>query len=170
MDVSFLVSEFSSAAGAAFRPPLQLQPSRFTLRPGEERVVALRIPLLPEMFVPGQRYEATVIMRGHDDVAMILHTWADPPPAPDDLTSLWGIGPGYARRLSQANITTFAELASLEEHRLLELVGTRGLQRARRDEWLAQARLAATGDGAGLKALQKKLSERPASSGGAHGR
>jgi predicted flap endonuclease-1-like 5' DNA nuclease len=100
---------------------------------------------------------------------MILHTWADPSPAPDDLTRLRGIGPGYARRLGQANITTFTELGSLEEHQLLELVGPWGLQRARRDEWLAQARLAAEGDEAGLKALQEKLSDRPANSGGAHG-
>lgn len=170
MEVSFLISEFASEAGAAFRPPLQLQPPRFTLRPGEERVVTLRIPLLPEMFVPGQRYEATVIVRGHDDLVLVLNTWADSPPAPDDLMRLRGIGPGYARRLREADISTFAELAALEEHRLFELVGPQGLQRARRDEWLAQARLAAMGDEAELKLLQEKLSQRPAPKGETDGR
>jgi predicted flap endonuclease-1-like 5' DNA nuclease len=81
--VSFLVSEFTSQDGAAsFRPPLQLSPARFSLKPGEERVVGLQIPLLKEFFVPGQVYEATVIVSGFEDLQLQLQVRADPPPAP----------------------------------------------------------------------------------------
>lgn len=71
--VTFLVSEFADeVSGEAFRPPLQIQPPRLALRPGEERVVSIRLPLLTELFKPGRIYNATVLARGHADVVLAL--------------------------------------------------------------------------------------------------
>jgi hypothetical protein len=65
--ISFIVSEFTDAAGQApFRPPLRLEPSQLTLAPGEEGLVTLRLPLLSELFVPGRLYRAKVLVRGHE--------------------------------------------------------------------------------------------------------
>jgi hypothetical protein len=72
-EISFLISEFVGPPGTApFRPPLQLNPPRFTLDPRGERVVTLHLPLLPELFTPGQRYTAKIIVRGYDDMELIL--------------------------------------------------------------------------------------------------
>lgn len=78
-EVSFAVSELTEVDGdAVFRAPLQLQPSRFTLRPGEEQVVTLTLPLLPELFVPGRQYEGTVLVRGHDNLLLALTVDVEP--------------------------------------------------------------------------------------------
>jgi hypothetical protein len=72
-EISFVVSEFRGPGGTApFRPPLHLRPPRFVLGPREERQVELRLPLLSEMFVPGQEYSATVVVRGYDDLELLL--------------------------------------------------------------------------------------------------
>lgn len=169
-DISFLVSEFTDATGASvFRPPLQLQPARFTLRPGEERVVTLQLPLLEQFFTPGQRYAATVLVRGHDDLVLALDVQVDAPPAKqpsapsraaDDLTRLKGIGPEYARRLAAVGIVTFAGLAALDDEALARTLGAAAARRAQRFQWKEQARLAATGDEVKLKALQMRLDDR----------
>lgn len=78
-DISFIISEFAGAPGTAtFRSPLQIQPARFSIGPFEERVVTLQLPLHAQMFTPGQRYRATVIVRGYDDLELGLTAWADP--------------------------------------------------------------------------------------------
>lgn len=78
VSVSFLVSEFSNEAGdASFRPPLLLTPARFAMRPAEERRVTLQIPLLPEFFVIGQIYTATIIVSGFENLHLRLRVWAD---------------------------------------------------------------------------------------------
>lgn len=80
MEITFLISEFTGADGSpAFRPPLQLEPPRFTLRSGEERKVTLRLPLLPDLFLPGVRYNGVVVVRGYEDLVLALTAWADPP-------------------------------------------------------------------------------------------
>ncbi|HEX9371560.1 MAG TPA: hypothetical protein VF897_11160 [Roseiflexaceae bacterium] len=79
-EISFLVSDFVDPAGAEpFRPPLQFDPPRFSMAPGAERTVTLRLRLLPDLFVPGQRYTAAVLVRGYDDLELALHVWADAP-------------------------------------------------------------------------------------------
>lgn len=55
----------------------------------------------------------------------------------DDLTEIKGIGPTYARRLSAAGITTFAELAAASPDRLREV--TRATAMTNPEEWIAQA-------------------------------
>lgn len=83
-EISFLVSEFVGPAGTApFRPPLQLKPPRFTLDPREERLVTLVLPLLPELFTPGQHYRAEIVVRGHDDLELILNIWPDASAPPE---------------------------------------------------------------------------------------
>lgn len=58
--------------------------------------------------------------------------------APDDLEIINGIGPVFARRLQEAGVRTFAELAATSPERLLEIVrSSPGL--ADPDSWRAQA-------------------------------
>jgi predicted flap endonuclease-1-like 5' DNA nuclease len=78
--VTFLVSEFTGEdSGEAFRPPLQIQPPRLALRPGEERVVSIHLPLLPELFKPDHVYHATILARGHIDVVLALRVEVSSP-------------------------------------------------------------------------------------------
>jgi hypothetical protein len=79
-EISFLVSDFVGPAGTEpFRAALQFEPSRFSIAPGEERSVTLRLDLPADQFAPGQRYTATVLVRGYDDLELMLHIWVDPP-------------------------------------------------------------------------------------------
>lgn len=81
VQVSFLVSEFTSENGAeSFRSPLQLNPARFSMRPGEEHPVRVQIPLLPEFFTPGQVYTATVVVSGFENLQLHLRVWAEREP------------------------------------------------------------------------------------------
>ena len=83
-DISFLISEFVNVRSEHehFRPPLQMEPPRFNLRPGEERVVTLRLPLLAQQFVPGQQYANTVVIRGQQELILALTVQADMPSYP----------------------------------------------------------------------------------------
>lgn len=59
-------------------------------------------------------------------------------PAADDLEIVVGIGPVYARRLNEAGVRTFADLAATSSERLLEIVrASPGL--ADPDSWREQA-------------------------------
>ena len=63
---------------------------------------------------------------------------ARPAPAADDLEIVVGIGPVYARRLNEAGVRTFADLAATSSERLLEIVrASPGL--ADPDSWREQA-------------------------------
>jgi uncharacterized membrane protein len=68
--VSFLVSEFTSTGGGAFRAELELDPPRLRLEPHEEQAVTLRLQLDPGRFAPGGQYEAQVLVRGTDDLEL----------------------------------------------------------------------------------------------------
>ena len=78
----------------------------------------------------------------------------------DDLTRVEGIGPAYAIRLRAAGITTFAQLAGADETALSAIIGAPSWRRINYGDRIAQARLAAAGDEAGLKALQDELNRR----------
>ena len=80
--------------------------------------------------------------------------------AGDDLTRLEGIGPMYAERLHQAGINSFAGLAATDEARLGEIINAPAWRRINFGDWIAQARLAAAGDSAGLEELQSHLFRR----------
>ncbi len=78
----------------------------------------------------------------------------------DDLTLLEGIGPVYAGKLNAAGITSFADLAAADEAGLSAIIQAPAWRRVNYGDWIAQARLAAAGDEAGLQALQAVLFSR----------
>jgi predicted flap endonuclease-1-like 5' DNA nuclease len=80
-----------------------------------------------------------------------------PERTPDDLTIIEGIGPKIAAILQSAGITTFDQLAAADVSRIREILDKEGLRLADPGSWAEQARLAAAGDQAGLKALQDRL-------------
>lgn len=77
--------------------------------------------------------------------------------APDDLVILEGIGPKIADILIASGIATFDQLAAADVTRLQEILAKEGLGFIDPHSWPEQARLAAAGDQAGLKALQDRL-------------
>ena len=87
-----------------------------------------------------------------------------PPPAPapasaDDLLRIKGIGPKLKAQLHQLGITTFAQVAALDDAALDDLDGKLGsfAGRPRRDNWVLQAKFLAAGDVAGFEAQFGKL-------------
>ena len=78
----------------------------------------------------------------------------------DDLTVIEGVGPSYATRLRASGITTYDQLADSDEETLTVVIGAPAWRRAHNGDWIAQARLAAAGDDAGLKELQDLLFSR----------
>jgi predicted flap endonuclease-1-like 5' DNA nuclease len=161
-DISFLISEFVNVRSQHehFRPPLQMEPPRFSLRPGEERVVTLRLPLLAQQFVPGQQYMGTVVVRGQQEMILALTVQADMPSYSgskvseaegydvplekeeivDDLTEIKGIGPVYASKLQEAGIISFVRLATLDDAAVEKVLGKTAVALAKRDQWQAQAK------------------------------
>lgn len=78
----------------------------------------------------------------------------------DDLQLLEGIGPKYNQLLRKAGINTYADLAETEPDRLAIIIGAPPWRYIDYNAWIAQARLAAAGDQAGLDDLQKELYSR----------
>lgn len=66
---------------------------------------------------------------------------AQPQPvaAPDDLTVIRGIGPVYARRLQEAGVRTYADMAAQTPEKVAQIVGLRDWQAASPVEWIAAA-------------------------------
>ncbi len=82
VEVSFLISEFFGPTGTEpFRPPLLLDPPQFRLRPGEAQAVALRLPLLSELFSAGERYQSLVLVRGPDERQLHIEVEIEAAPA-----------------------------------------------------------------------------------------
>jgi hypothetical protein len=175
-DVSFAVSEFAeSGSSTSFRAPLQLQPSRFSLRPHSEQVVTMVLPLLPELFTPGKQYTGTVLVSGHENLmlSLLIDVQASrqtPMPGSDlgikihangngadKLTRLKGIGPTYAEALTRVGVVDFAALAQVDEAYIQDKLGSAALRQARRFDWRGQARLAAEGNESALMELKAHL-------------
>ncbi len=77
-NISFQVSDFYGPPGIApFQGGLQFQPEHFTLEPGQEQAVTLRIELKETLFEPGQRYTASVIVLGYDNLELALTLYVD---------------------------------------------------------------------------------------------
>lgn len=77
----------------------------------------------------------------------------------DDLLRIKGIGPKLKAQLHQLGITTFAQVAALDDAALDDLDGKLGsfAGRPRRDNWVLQAKFLAAGDVAGFEAQFGKL-------------
>jgi predicted flap endonuclease-1-like 5' DNA nuclease len=77
--------------------------------------------------------------------------------APDDLTTLEGIGPKVAKLLTDNGIPTFAALAEADLGKLRELLAGAGYQYMEPAGWVDQAKLAAAGETEALQKLQDEL-------------
>ncbi len=64
---------------------------------------------------------------------------APPQIPPDDLTLIHGIGPTFARRLHDAGITTYAQVAAMMPHELQTMAKAADWQ-ANPAEWIEQAK------------------------------
>jgi predicted flap endonuclease-1-like 5' DNA nuclease len=108
--------------------------------------------------LPEAAVEATKVAVAESSV-----NWTAVPAEPegaDDLELIEGIGPVYAAKLQAAGIVTFAQLAATDEAQLARIVAAPSWRKTNYAEWIAQARLAAAGDEAGLTALQAELFKR----------
>jgi len=76
VEVSFLVSEFSGLDGSSFRANIRFEPEKFVLSAGEERSVSIRVLLAPETFIENETYLASVIVRGCNNLELILRVHA----------------------------------------------------------------------------------------------
>lgn len=69
---------------------------------------------------------------------------ASPAPAdkPDDLTAIVGLGPAMARKLHQAGIVSYAQLAALSEPEIarIEQDVIKSSGRFKKDDWVGQAK------------------------------
>lgn len=80
-----------------------------------------------------------------------------PPPAPNDLTRIKGIGPKYATVLQRAGVLTFDHLARLDSNQIMSILTDAGVPFADPNTWPEQARFAAEGDWQGLAELQARI-------------
>jgi hypothetical protein len=78
-EISFVVSDCVDVTGGSpFKPPLQLFPAQFSLGPLEEVGIKIRLPLVRELFIPGHQYLVTVVVRGYDELELIIRVAVDP--------------------------------------------------------------------------------------------
>lgn len=80
-----------------------------------------------------------------------------PPPEPEDLSRIEGIGPKIDSVLKDAGISTYSQLAETEVSQLQVILKKASLSRFNPETWPEQASLAAKNDWDGLTALQKEL-------------
>ncbi len=75
-EVHCAISEFRKAdgTGPTFHAPLEVDPVEFPLNPGETRVIALRLNLSPDVFVPNQNYAGTLIINQKKQSILVLLT------------------------------------------------------------------------------------------------
>lgn len=93
-----------------------------------------------------------------EPVAVPAEAVAAPPPEPDDLKRIEGIGPKIQSILNDAGILTFDQLARTEVSTLRQIVQEdAGLRIADPTTWPEQAELAAAGQWDALEALQEEL-------------
>ncbi|RME43367.1 MAG: hypothetical protein D6796_13205 [Caldilineae bacterium] len=61
-------------------------------------------------------------------------------PRADRLEDISGIGPAFARRLHEAGVHTFAELARLTPRQVRDIIQPQNWQKIEPDIWIAQAK------------------------------
>jgi predicted flap endonuclease-1-like 5' DNA nuclease len=126
---------------------------------GEEEGETLVPPGRPQVAGPAAE-EAKEITTEMTAVKEVADATASPPPAPDDLKRIEGIGPKISSVLQAAGITTFAQLAeadSAQLEQILEEENPNLLRLANPGSWPEQARLAAGGQWEELEKLQDQL-------------
>lgn len=97
-----------------------------------------------------------------EDLAAAAPQAAPEPPAPaagDDLSRIKGLGPKLQALLPTLGITTYAQIAALDDAALDALDAKLGAfaGRPRRDSWVEQAKFLAAGDTAGFEGQFGKL-------------
>jgi predicted flap endonuclease-1-like 5' DNA nuclease len=85
------------------------------------------------------------------------HLIAGVEPDADDLTVIEGIGPKLSEALVAAGITTYRDVATAGEERLMEILVAAGQMSASTSTWGEQARFLAAGDRAGFDAYAERL-------------
>ena len=80
-----------------------------------------------------------------------------PPPQPDDLKRIEGIGPKISALLQGSGILTYAQLTQTSSDQLAQILKDAGIRLADPTTWPEQAALAAAGDWDALAALQGRL-------------
>lgn len=99
------VSEFVSRVGSAHvRPTVDISPSRFTLAPGEQRDVDLRLVLDRVQFATGTDYIATLLVSGTGERELVVHLLAraEAEPRVAQEPSSDGTGPSASARAAKA--------------------------------------------------------------------
>jgi hypothetical protein len=77
-EVRFLISDLGDAdGGVPFHSDLRVEPAIVPLEPGEERVVQLALTIDRARFEPGHVYEATIVVRGIEDLELAITAYAD---------------------------------------------------------------------------------------------
>ena len=89
---------------------------------------------------------------------------------PDDLTEISGIGPKFAKALNAGGITTYAQLAAMDDSEITTMLEAAGVNYRLaaapvRATWQEQAKLLASGDLVGLSQLQSQLKRGGAAGG-----
>lgn len=77
----------------------------------------------------------------------------------DDLNQIEGIDPTYCAMLNEQGYTNFQRLATSDEASLAQAIAAPPWRGVRYGDWIAQARLAAAGDEAGLNELSQQLNQ-----------
>ena len=102
-------------------------------------VAAGLIGMLFERFTPQESFADELAALEAEWAAELEATDADEAVVADDLTQISGIGPTFARRLNEAGVHTYAQLARLTAEQAQELSGAKEWQ-ADPADWIVQAR------------------------------
>jgi len=92
-----------------------------------------------------------------DDTVVESHEHDHQSAAPDDLTTIEGIGPKISATMQAVGVTTFSQMAGTSVERLEEILKDAGIRLGNPSTWPEQANLAAEGQWNALKTLQDEL-------------
>ena len=82
-DLAFLVSDVvNDKGGESFRPSFSIEPARFSLTPGQEQSVAVRLLLDEKLFSANETYRATVLVNGYPGLSLAIRIAPTPPEKP----------------------------------------------------------------------------------------
>lgn len=76
--VSFEVSSWRGSDGRVFDNPVVLVPEWVQLPANGRADVTVSVRLRPELYAPDHLYTATVAVRGHDGLTVLLNAWVEP--------------------------------------------------------------------------------------------